>query len=32
MFRFIRKVFVVAKSFFSCNVLQCVLMNNQELD
>ena len=30
MFGFIRKVFVVAISFFSCNALKCVTMNNQE--
>ena len=30
MFRFIKKVFVVAMSFFSCNALKCVSMNNQE--
>ena len=35
MFGFIKKVFVVAMSFFSCgllnfNSLKCVSMNNQE--
>ena len=30
MFRFINKVFVVAMSFFSCNVLKCVSVNNEE--
>ena len=30
MFKFIKKVFVVAMSFFSCNLLKCVSMNNQE--
>ena len=30
MFRFIKKGFVAAMSFFSCNELKCVLMNNQE--
>ena len=30
MFVFIKKVFIVAKSFFSCNALKCVLINNQE--
>ena len=30
MFRFIEKVFVVAMSFFSCNTLKCISMNNQE--
>ena len=30
MLRFITKVFVVAMSFFSCNALKCVSMNNQE--
>ena len=30
MLRFIKKVFVVAMSFFSCNALKCVSMNNQE--
>ena len=30
MFRFIKKMFFVAMSFFSCNALECVLMNDQE--
>ena len=30
MFRFIKKVFVVAMSFFSCNTLKCVSLSNQE--
>ena len=30
MFGFIKKVFVVAMTFFSCNALECVSMNNQE--
>ena len=30
MVRFIIKVFVVIISSFSCNVLKCVSMNNQE--
>ena len=30
MFRFIKKMFVVAMTFFSCNALECILMNNQE--
>ena len=30
MFGFIKKLFVVAMTFFSCNALECVLMNNQE--
>ena len=35
MFRFIKKVFVVAVKFFGCNLLnvnwlRCVSMNNQE--
>ena len=30
MFGFIKKVFVVAISFFCCNALECVTMNNQE--
>ena len=30
MFRFIKKVFVVAMSFFNYNSLKCVSMNNQE--
>ena len=30
MFRFIKKVFVVPMSFFSCNALKCVSMTNQE--
>ena len=30
MLRFIKKVFVVPVSFFSCNALKCVSMNNQE--
>ena len=30
MFGFIKKVFVVAMTFFYCNALECVSMNNQE--
>ena len=30
MFRFIKKVFFVAVSFFVCNALNCIPMNNQE--
>ena len=30
MSRFTKTVFVVAMSFFSCSVLKCVSMNNQE--
>ena len=30
MFGFIKTVFVVGTSFFSCNALECVSMNNQE--
>ena len=30
MFGFIKKVFVVATTFFSCNTLKCISMNNQE--
>ena len=30
MFRFIKKVFIVSMSFFSCNELKCVSMHNQE--
>ena len=30
MFGFIKKIFVVAMTFFSCNALKCVSMNNQE--
>ena len=30
MFKFIKKVFVVVISFFSCNTLECVSMNNLE--
>ena len=30
MFGFINKVFVVATSFFSYNLLKCVSINNQE--
>ena len=30
MFGFIENVFVVAMSFFSCNALEWVSMNNQE--
>ena len=30
MFGFVKKVFVVAITFFSCNALECVSMNNQE--
>ena len=29
MFGFIKKVFVVAITFFSCNTLECVSVNNQ---
>ena len=30
MFGFVKKVFVATMSFFSCNTLTCVSMNNQE--
>ena len=30
MFAFIKKVFYAAMSFFSCNALKCVSMNNKE--
>ena len=30
MFGFIKKVFVIATTFFSCSALKCVSMNNQE--
>ena len=30
MFRFIKKLFVVAMLLFSCNTLTCISMNNQE--
>ena len=30
MFGFIKKVFVIAMTFFSWNALKCVSMNNQE--
>ena len=30
MFRFIKRVFVAATSFFSCNVLECVSMSDQK--
>ena len=30
MFRFIKKVFIEAMPFFSCNALKCDSMNNQE--
>ena len=30
MFRFIKKVIVAAMTFFSCNALECVSMNNQK--
>ena len=30
MFKFIDKVSVVEMSFFGCNALKCVSMNNQE--
>ena len=30
MFKFIKKMFVAAMSFFSYNALNCVSMNNQE--
>ena len=32
MFGFIKKVFIVAMSFFSANALECVLMNNQKCE
>ena len=30
MFRFIKKIFFTAMTFFNCNALKCALMNNQE--
>ena len=30
MFEFIKKCFFKAMTFFSCNALKCVSMNNQE--
>ena len=30
MFEFIKKVFVATMSFFSCNALKCVSINDQE--
>ena len=30
MFEFIKKVLIIAMSFFSANALECVSMNNQE--
>ena len=30
MIRYVKKVFVAAMSFFSCNALKCVSVNNQE--
>ena len=30
MFGFIKQIFVEAMSFFSCSVLKCVSMNNEE--
>ena len=30
MFKFIKKVFIAAMSFFGCNVLECVSMNHLE--
>ena len=30
MFRFIKQIFFTAMSFFSCNALKCVSMNNEE--
>ena len=30
MFEFIKKIFFTVMTFSSCNVLKCVLMNNQE--
>ena len=30
MFGFIKKVFVISMTFFICNALDCVSMNNQE--
>ena len=32
MFGFIKKVFVVAMTFFSCNSLKCISMNNLEYE
>ena len=29
MFGFIKNIFIVTVSFFSCNALKCVSMNNQ---
>ena len=29
-FKFIKKVFLISMSFFSCNALKCVSMNSQE--
>ena len=30
MFKFIKTKFLTAMTFFSCNALKCVSMNNQE--
>ena len=30
MFRFVKKVFVLAILFFSCNTLKCVSVNNKQ--
>ena len=30
MFKFIKKVFIAAMSFFGCNALECVSMNHLE--
>ena len=30
MFRFMKHIYVTAMTFFSCNALKCVSMNNQE--
>ena len=30
MFGFLKKCFFIATTFFSCNALRCVSMNNQE--
>ena len=30
MFGFVKKMFLVAMTYFSCNALKCVSMNNQE--
>ena len=32
MFGFVKKCFFIAMTFFSCNALECVSMNNKECE